>query len=210
MRVVFLDRDGVINENRADHVKSWDEFRFIPGVLSALQLLRQADFQVFVVTNQAAIARGQLPDPTLRDIHVRMVNQIQLHGGQIHDIRYCPHDPGDGCQCRKPQPGMLLDLATAWQVDLSQSYLIGDAWTDIAAGRAAACRCVMVRTGRGSEHMHLPQTRQHPADHTAADLLSAVAWLFTQEDLRLPWPDAPLWWRRQARRERSTALSLAG
>lgn len=178
---VFLDRDGVINENRDDHVKSWAEFRFLAGTFAALRRLRQADMPVFVITNQAVISRGLMAPAMLDDIHRRMQQQIRLGGGLISDIRYCPHDSHEACGCRKPQPGMLFDLANRWNIDLTRSYLVGDAWTDMAAGHAAGCRCILVKTGRGAEHARLPQARQYPAEHIAPNLLGAVAWLLHQE-----------------------------
>ncbi len=111
MRAVFLDRDGVISENLADHVKSWEEFRFIPGALDALRWLHQAGFRTFVVTNQAIVNRGVVSAQVVEDIHARMLAQVVQHGGFIDDICYCPHDYHENCECRKPQPGMLTQLA---------------------------------------------------------------------------------------------------
>lgn len=185
-RAIFLDRDGVINENRDDHVKCWEEFHFIPGALQALRMLRRLGLPIFVITNQAVINRGLMAPSVLEDIHRRMVQQIHRHGGAVHDIRHCPHDNHEDCSCRKPRPGMLLDLAARWNIDLSHSYLIGDAWTDIAAGHAARCRCIMVQTGRGAAHAQLPEARQYPADYLAPDLLGAVDWLLHQERLAHP------------------------
>lgn len=186
MRAVFLDRDGVINENRTDHVKSWDEFSFLPGALTAMRWLRMAGFHVFVVTNQAIVSRGLASARIVEDIHTRMSLQVALHGGRINDIRYCPHDTHESCPCRKPSPGMLLDIAARWRVDTAQSYMIGDALTDMAAGGAVGCRCVLVRTGRGAEQATLPEARHYPIAHVAADLISAVEWLFQEEGLTLP------------------------
>jgi D-glycero-D-manno-heptose 1,7-bisphosphate phosphatase len=181
MRVIFLDRDGVINENRSDHVKSWDEFRFLPGALDALEMLHSAGYYVFVVTNQAIIARGLATRQTLDEIHERMLAQVVAYGGKIHDLRYCPHDTGDACNCRKPKPGMLYDLAARWRFDLSRAYMIGDALTDIAAARTAGCQPVLVRTGRGTEQLHQPELLHCPPAHIAANLLDAVLWMFARE-----------------------------
>jgi D-glycero-D-manno-heptose 1,7-bisphosphate phosphatase len=181
MRAIFLDRDGVISENRNDHVKSWEEFRFLPGALDALARLHQAGFPLFIVTNQAIVNRGMITTQTLEDIHARMLGHVVQHGGFIHDICYCPHDYVENCACRKPRAGMLIDLAARWQINLTASYFIGDAWTDIAAGRAVNCRTIMVRTGRGEEHIQLPESRRHPADHTAANLTDAAIWILQQE-----------------------------
>ncbi len=183
MRAVFLDRDGVINENRTDHVKSWQEFTFVPGALTALRLLHEARIPVFVVTNQAIIERGLVAASTLDAIHQTMRQQIIEAGGYIHDLRHCPHDARSDCQCRKPRPGMLHDLASCWGVNLSQSFMVGDAWTDIAAGRLAGCRCALVQTGRGAAQALLPESQVFPADFIASDLLNAVQWVMCQHSV---------------------------
>lgn len=185
MQTVFLDRDGVINENRVDHVKSWREFVFLPGALAALRWLNLAGFRVFVVTNQAIVGRGIVPARVVEEIHARMQIQAALHGGQIHDIRYCPHDEREECDCRKPRPGMLRDLARCWNVDLAHAYMVGDAWSDIAAGRAMGIRSILVRTGRGAQQIARPEMQQHPPDYIANDLLGAVAWIMHQEEVAL-------------------------
>jgi D-glycero-D-manno-heptose 1,7-bisphosphate phosphatase len=185
MRAVFLDRDGVISENRPDHVKSWDEFQFIPGALSALRLLRQFGFRTFIVTNQAIVGRGIVPATTLDDIHARMLGAITASGGAITDLSYCPHDASEGCACRKPRPGMLQRLAARWGIALEQSYMIGDAWSDIEAGQAVGCRTVLVRTGRGADQIDTSRaTMAASADHLAADLFRAVEWIVRSEGLR--------------------------
>jgi D-glycero-D-manno-heptose 1,7-bisphosphate phosphatase len=210
MRAVFLDRDGVISENRADHVKSWEEFCFIPGALTALRWLHEAGLQTFIVTNQAIINRGIIASEVLEDIHSRMALRVVESGGFIDDIRYCPHDQHDNCQCRKPRPGMLSALAAKWNIDLSQSYIVGDAWTDIAAGRAAHCRTIMVCTGRGTEHMQLCETYQNPADHIAADLLDAVNWIFDQEGIAAAYQERKGLSTRLTNAAWQAALSVAG
>ncbi|HWQ12255.1 MAG TPA: HAD family hydrolase [Roseiflexaceae bacterium] len=206
MRAIFLDRDGVINENRAQHVREWREFAFVPGALAALQRLHAAGLPVFVVTNQAIVGRGVVSAAAVEEIHARMLAQVALHGGNIHDVRYCPHDPAVSCGCRKPAPGMLLELAVRWRVDLRRSYMVGDAWTDIAAGRAVGCRCVLVRTGRGAEQLLLPELHQHPADMVAADLSGAVDWILGCEGLSSPGrPDNHAWRGRLTASSRLTA-----
>lgn len=181
MSVVFLDRDGVINENRNDHVKSWDEFHFIPGSLHAIRMLREAGIPVFVVTNQAAIGRGLLSRSMLEDMHACMQTQVLRSGGRIHDIRYCPHLPTEACTCRKPQPGMILDLAKLWHVDLTSAYLVGDALTDIEAATMAGCRSILVKTGRGAEQLEqLPFASCQPNTITA-NLYEAVMWILARE-----------------------------
>jgi D-glycero-D-manno-heptose 1,7-bisphosphate phosphatase len=179
-RDIFLDRDGVINENRADHVKSWGEFQFLPGALEALRQLTERHYRIFVVTNQAAVNRGLLTQATLEEIHRRMIITAEGYGASIAGLRFCPHLPEEACACRKPRPGMLRSLAAERQIDLSQSYFIGDALSDLAAGHAAGCRTILVHTGRGSEQLGHPDFLRHRPRHVAANLLDAVNWLFEQ------------------------------
>jgi D-glycero-D-manno-heptose 1,7-bisphosphate phosphatase len=153
LRAIFLDRDGVICENRIDHVKSWQEFEFLPGVKENLASLSRLGWPIIVVTNQAAIGRGLMTTETLEDIHQRMVAEIAAYGGRIDRIIYCPHHPEDECACRKPQPGMLLQAAAEMNLDLTRSYLIGDAATDIQAGQQVGCHNILVLTGRGKEQL---------------------------------------------------------
>ena len=204
MRAIFLDRDGVINENRDDHVKTWAEFCFLPGALTAIRALHEAGFKVFVITNQAIIERGIANIDTLEEIHTHMLEHISQAGGNISDIRYCPHDTYSNCQCRKPEAGMLIDLAQCWNIDLSQSYLIGDAWTDIAAGLSVNCTTILVETGRGTEQLTLPQLHQNPPALIARDLLSAVYWIIEREQ-SIPTHE----WVRIFERHRNRTLSTS-
>lgn len=178
---MFLDRDGVINENRVDHVKTWDEFRWLPGALEGLRLLTEHGFRIFIVTNQAAVNRGLMTGSTLAEIHRRMISIAASHGAIITGMRFCPHRPEEACGCRKPRPGMLLDLAREHQVDLSAAYMIGDAPSDIAAGQAAGCRTILVLSGR--TQLDHPELRSHPPMHIAANLLDAARWLCARPSL---------------------------
>src|SRR5512133_3041926 len=153
MPAVFLDRDGVINENRCDHVKSWDEFVFLPGVLEALRRLSELERPVVVVSNQAIIGRGVTSREVVDEIGRRMVEAVCAHGGRIDAVLYCPHRPEEGCRCRKPQPGLLTDAAGQMGLDLGASYLVGDAESDLGAARAAGCRPILVTTGRGAAEL---------------------------------------------------------
>ncbi len=160
MRAIFLDRDGVICENRPDHVKSWGEFKFLPEVKRSLAALSRLELPIVVVSNQAIIGRGIVPTEVVEDIHQRMVAEIVASGGRIDRIIYCPHRPEDQCDCRKPRPGMLLQVAHEMDIELSQSYLVGDATTDIEAGHRVGCRNFLVLTGQGMEQLvpalHVP------------------------------------------------------
>jgi D-glycero-D-manno-heptose 1,7-bisphosphate phosphatase len=181
MRAVLLDRDGVINVNRADHVKSWDEFAFLPGALEALRLLRVAGWPAIVVTNQSIIGRRLALPSALATIDRRMMKAAEAHGGRIAAVFHCPHRPDDGCDCRKPRPGLLLRAADRVGLDLERCYLIGDALTDIAAGQAVGCDCILVRTGRGGQQLLAAGADLPAGCHVSVDLLDAVRWLLARE-----------------------------
>jgi histidinol-phosphate phosphatase family protein len=138
-KAVFLDRDGLINKKAPEHcyIKSWDEFNFIPGVISSIRRLNELGFLVIVVTNQAGIGRGLMTEEDLKEIHQKMISEIEQNGGRIDAIYYCPHLPEEGCDCRKPAPGMVLRAAEDFNIDLESSILVGDSLTDIQCGVAA-------------------------------------------------------------------------
>jgi D-glycero-D-manno-heptose 1,7-bisphosphate phosphatase len=157
-RAVFLDRDGVINVNRSDYVKSEEEFAFLPGALEALRRLASLPLSIVIVSNQSAIGRGLISASTVDQINQQMVAQITAAGGRVDLVRYCPHRPDEGCHCRKPEPGLLVDAANLLGLDLPESYMIGDAASDIEAAQRVGCRAILVRTGRGQTEE--AQTRQ--------------------------------------------------
>lgn len=172
---IFLDRDGVVNENRADHVKGWNEFRFLPGVFQAVESLTAIGLPIFIVTNQAVVNRNILSREQLEEIHQRMLRQLRARGARIDAVLSCPHDSHERCSCRKPEPGLLLSAAKLHGIDLSRSVLVGDAVTDVIAGKRSGCRTVLVLTGRGRDA--LETLHRDPAsipDAVARDLLSAT------------------------------------
>ncbi len=156
MSIIFVDRDGVINENRSDYVKSWDEFRFLPGSKEAIVRLTRAGHRIIVCTNQACIARGIISVETVEDIHRRMLAEITQAGGKIERIYYCSHGKDENCFCRKPRPGMLLRARDELGIDMNDAIFIGDSITDVCAGVAAGVQAVLVLTGLGRD-----QLREH-------------------------------------------------
>lgn len=184
MRTVFLDRDGVINENRADHVKSWAEFSFLPGAPEAVARLTSAGVRAFVVTNQAIVNRGVVSRDTVDAINARMIDEIALHGGRIEAVAYCPHRPDENCVCRKPQPGLLVSLAHEYGVNLNDSVLIGDALGDVEAALAAGCRAILVLTGRGAEQLKLALEAGRTGFDVATDLNEAIELLLQETALQ--------------------------
>lgn len=151
MKTVVLDRDGVINQNSPDYIKSPDEWHAIPGSLEAIVELNKHGIQVFIATNQSGIARGFYDHVGLDAIHHKMLTQLAEKGGQIERIFYCPHGPDEQCQCRKPKPGLLKQIEEAYPVEWSTTPFVGDSFKDIAAGQAMGARPVLVKTGNGEE-----------------------------------------------------------
>ncbi len=155
VQAIFLDRDGVINENRPDHVKSWEEFSFVPGAVDAIARASRLRVPVFIISNQAIINRGIVSRDVVEGINQRMAREIEERGGRIQEIAYCPHRPEEECECRKPRPGLLLELARSHSVDLREAAVIGDALSDMEAGQAVGCRTILVLTGRGREQLEV-------------------------------------------------------
>lgn len=170
---VFLDRDGVINENLSDYVCSWDQIVFLDGVFAALRRLNRHEIPVIVVTNQSAVGRGLLEEGVAHAINRRLADAVQMQGGRITAIYLCPHHPDLACACRKPAPGLLLQAASEWDLDLSRSFLVGDAVSDLEAARAVAAQGILVRTGRGEAQAALLAQRNWTCP-VLADLGAAV------------------------------------
>lgn len=146
---VILDRDGVLNEKppRARYVTDPEGFRWLPGALDALRMLDSAGYRVIVVSNQAGIARGAMTEADLDAIHAKMRSEAQGAGGRIHAIYHCPHDWDEGCECRKPSPGMLFQAQREHDLDLTRTFFFGDDERDGEAASAAGCRWAMVTDG---------------------------------------------------------------
>jgi histidinol-phosphate phosphatase family protein len=177
---VFLDRDGVICRNRADYVKAWSEFEWLPGSREAIARLTAAGVPVLVVSNQSAIGRGLTTMGAVENLHKQMVRCFRESGGDIKAVYYCPHRPEDNCSCRKPRPGMLLAASTEHAVDLSRSFIVGDSWSDIAAGKQAGVKTVLVTTSRSEEECLCDNNGQIWApDHVVAGLGEAVDLILT-------------------------------
>lgn len=145
-RAVFLDRDGVINRKAAEgaYVTRWEDFQFLPGVAQAISLLNRAGWSVIVISNQRCVAKGLLTIAELESIHGRMREELASQGAKLDAIYYCPHDKEPPCACRKPLPGMLETAAQEHQIDLGMSWMVGDAESDIEAGKSAGCRTVRI------------------------------------------------------------------
>ncbi|MBI4170707.1 MAG: D-glycero-beta-D-manno-heptose 1,7-bisphosphate 7-phosphatase [Candidatus Aenigmarchaeota archaeon] len=167
-RAVFLDRDGVINKESDAYIKSWNEFEFLPGSKEAIALLTKNNYTTFVITNQSGLTRGLITEASLLDIHRQMTAEIEQAGGKITEIYYCGHHPDDGCECRKPNTGMLESAVKDYGISLPDSYVVGDKPLDIEMGKRAGCTTILVRTGYGTDY-------EGPKPDAVADDLLAAA-----------------------------------
>ncbi len=149
MKLIILDRDGVINEDSDDYIKSVEEWIPIPGSIEAIARLSKAGYIVCVATNQSGIGRGLLDEYKLAVIHQTMCNGVEEAGGCINGVFFCPHKPDEGCSCRKPGIGLFTQIEREFGVSVENVPFVGDSLTDIAAARTAACIPVLVRTGKG-------------------------------------------------------------
>ncbi|MBN1468007.1 MAG: D-glycero-beta-D-manno-heptose 1,7-bisphosphate 7-phosphatase [Fusobacteriaceae bacterium] len=145
-KVIFLDRDGVINKKaqKADYVKKWEEFEFLPGAIEAMEILNKNNYKIYIITNQAGIARGMMTLEDLKKIHKNMKIKLAKHDIKINDIYYCPHGWNDGCECRKPKPGMFFQAVRDHHIDLSKAIFIGDDERDLEAGEKAGIKTYLV------------------------------------------------------------------
>jgi len=176
---VFLDRDGVIIEE-THYLADPRALRLLPGAAEAIRLLNRAAIPAIVVTNQAGVGRGYYPESAVAQVHAELARQLSASGARLDALYYCPHHPDEGCDCRKPQPGMLLRAAQEHAIDLARSIMVGDKLSDLQAGQRAGCRAVLVLTGYGAEVRAALGDQSPPPDHVAADLLAAVAWILSQ------------------------------
>ena len=150
MSLIILDRDGVINHDSDDFIKSPAEWEPIEGSLEAIARLNYAGFRVVVITNQSGIARGLLDVEMLNRIHSKMRRMLSQVGGKIEAIMFCPHGPDDDCACRKPKPGAFQDVAHRLRLNLENVPAVGDSIRDLEAAQAAGARPILVRTGKGA------------------------------------------------------------
>ncbi len=173
-RAVFLDRDGVlvkatIRDGKPYPPSNIDEFEILPGVLESCVALRKAGFLLVVVTNQPMVRRGMQNRELIEEMNQMLRSLIPLE-----DIRVCYHDDEDHCLCRKPAPGMLLEAAQTWQIDLSTSYMIGDRWRDIEAGRKAGSKTILIDYSYEEQIQNLPDHRTHSLSEATEWILNSV------------------------------------
>lgn len=149
MAYIILDRDGVINYDSDQYIKSPEEWIAIPGSLESIAELNRAGYHVLIVSNQSGISRGLFDLKTLNQIHEKLKKELSKMGGVIDEIFFCPHQPSDHCECRKPKPGLFYELQKKYPIDFSRTYFIGDSLTDVQAAQTVGCKPLLVLTGKG-------------------------------------------------------------
>jgi D-glycero-D-manno-heptose 1,7-bisphosphate phosphatase len=149
-KLIILGRDGILNEFREDHIKAPEEWVAVPGALEAVSRLNHAGWHVVVATNQSGIGRGMIDMAAVNAVHAHMLRSLQGFGGRIDAVFFCPHTPEDNCDCRKPLPGMALDIGRRYGVDLRLVPMVGDTLRDLQDAQAAGCEPHLVRSGRAA------------------------------------------------------------
>lgn len=171
MRVLLLDRDGVINQDSADFIRSPADWHALPGSLAAIARAQRLGYHVIVVSNQSGLARGLFSMHDLNEIHARLCAELARFGGRVEAFFFCPHGPDDGCECRKPRAGLLLSLRERLGIDLARTPFIGDRLSDARAARSVGARAMLVRSGLDVPH---PQDLAGMDDVEVYDDLSAA------------------------------------
>ena len=189
---VFLDRDGTINEE-VGYLDSLDKLKIIPSAYEAIRLINESGMKVVVISNQAGVARGFFTEDFVKITHEHLQTALRQQGATIDNFYYCPHHPTEGiepyrkdCNCRKPAPGMLLRAVQDLNIDLTRSYLVGDRFNDMEAGKIIGVRGILVKTGFGQSLLQDDgpdeATPENKPDFIAADILEAVKWILKNKE----------------------------
>ncbi len=182
---IFLDRDGVLIENRSDYVREWSQVKIFPEAIQAISRSAIKSYKIVIVTNQSAVGRGIVSLDSASEINHRLVKLIHLHGGQIDGVYMCPHKPDDDCSCRKPKPGLLLQASKELSLNLQRSWIIGDAWSDVQAGQAAGVKqTILVKTGRGRAQLSQPRPDNISNNLIIENLTRAIDTIVTTDNIQ--------------------------
>jgi len=175
MKFIILDRDGVINYDSDEYIKSPDEWHPIPGSLEAIADLNRADYRVVIATNQSGVARGHYTLEILDKIHEKLMRELAAVGGYVDEIFFCPHHPEECCGCRKPKPGLLHQIKSKFNINFSDVFFVGDSIGDIEAARAVGCKPILVLTGNGKKFLQqYPQLKEIPHFRDLAEAVKFV------------------------------------
>lgn len=173
-KVVFLDRDGTVSRDSPDHIKSWEEFHFLPHAKEAIRLLTKNGFSTIFITNQSVIARKMVTPEELEDMHRKMIHELEEAGGKVKQVYFCPHHPDEGCGCRKPQPGLLKKAISDHHITAEKAYMVGDRIMDVQAGEAVGCKTILLENERGAAEL---ETSNSTPTYIAKNLLDAAQWI---------------------------------
>ncbi len=183
-KVIFLDRDGVINRDpggwtKYDYVTKWEEFFFIEGAIEALKRLKEAGYKICLISNQAGISKGYFSEDDLNSLNEKMLAEIEKGGGGIDELYYCLHQTKDDCDCRKPKTGMIEEALKNTHADLRNTFIVGDSWRDVEAGKKMGMKTVLVLSGK----TFLSDTKNWPLqpDYIKKDLSEAVDMILKEE-----------------------------
>ena len=183
-KLVILGRDGILNEYREGHVAAVEEWTTVPGAMEAVARINHAGWHVVVATNQSGIGRGMIDMSAINAVHAHMNRELMAQGARVDAVFFCPHTPESDCDCRKPKPGMMLEIGRRYGVDLSQVPLVADTLRDLLAAQAAGCVPHLVLSGRAKdlddEQVRL-MVAQVPGTHVHADLAAFAEFLLASE-----------------------------
>jgi D-glycero-D-manno-heptose 1,7-bisphosphate phosphatase len=182
MKLVILDRDGTINADSDEYIKSPDEWLPLPGALEAIARLNHAGWHTVIASNQSGLGRGLFDVASLNAINTKMHKMLAAQGGRIDAVFYCPHSPDEGCLCRKPSPGLFEQIGERFGVELKGTPVVGDGLRDLQAGVAAGCEPHLVLTGKGAAFRGRPLPETYPAATVVHEDLAAFAdWLIARQ-----------------------------
>lgn len=175
MAFIILDRDGVINFDSDFYIKTPDEWHPIPGSLEAIAKLNRLGYRVIIATNQSGVARKLYDLPMLEQIHEKLLRSVKEAGGEIEEIFFCPHHPDEKCPCRKPQTGMIVEIQKKYGMDLTETFFVGDSYTDMQAAISAGCKPLLVMTGNGKKTIEkYPETLSIRQFEDLADIVKKI------------------------------------
>lgn len=174
-KAVFIDRDGVINEDLGKYVTKPEEFVFLPNAIKALKKLHKSEYKIIIITNQGGVGKGIYTEKDVEDIHSKMNNLLKKESIKIDGLYYCPHHPKDNCECRKPRLGLVKKAVEEHKIDVDKSFFIGDKTSDVKAGKDAGCKTFLVKTGYAGHD----KVYDIVPDFVVSDLLEAVNKILT-------------------------------
>lgn len=175
-KAIFLDRDGTVNAD-SGYVHKIEDFAFLPGAVEGLKLLKKKGFKLFFITNQSGIGRGYYKEEDFHKFNNHVLNELKKVGIKIEKTHFCPHHPDEICECRKPNPKIIKDVAKEFDIDLEKSFVVGDHPSDIELGKNAKVKTAYVLTGHGDKHME--KLKEKP-DFIADNLLKAAEWIVNE------------------------------